>query len=239
MFINNTAGAEYQSICISGRNTPVDVGTEDVWTGGAIYAVPTTARVHALVSGSANDTAAGTGARTVRVSGLSSTYTLLEEVVTMNGTTPVNTTNSFLRVNSLQAISWGTGKTNAGAITATAATDATVSSRIETGRNKSESTVFSLPIGKTAFMTSWWAQINKAAITTGCDAALQIAEGINVAYTGWRYEQFRGMVSLGSSAFQHIFTVPLVITGPSDIKISATSGVASMDISAGYEMAVR
>lgn len=227
------------TLSVYGRNAAVALNTlEDVWSGSSAYAFPTTARVHAIVSASANDTAAGTGLRTVLVEGIGADYLPLSEVVTLNGTTSVNTTGSYLRINLLKGLTAGTGTKNAGAITATAATDSTVSARIEAGMNRSESTVFTIASGRTAYLLSWWAHINKAQITTGCDMSLLISENINVSGTiGWQYRQVNGLVSLGKSNFQHVFTAPIPIIGPADIKINAYAGVAAMDISAGYDLA--
>jgi len=56
------------------------------------YTEQSTNAQRSITSSSANDTAAGTGARKVRIKYLDSTLTAMkEEVVTMNGVTPVNT----------------------------------------------------------------------------------------------------------------------------------------------------
>jgi hypothetical protein len=44
-------------------------------------------------SSSASDTSAGTGARTVLITGLNANYAVISESVTMNGQTAVTTTN--------------------------------------------------------------------------------------------------------------------------------------------------
>lgn len=61
----------------------------------------------------------GTGARTVIVRGLDSSWVEKTETVTMNGTTPTAaTTQTFLRINELEVITAGTSLTNEGDITA-------------------------------------------------------------------------------------------------------------------------
>jgi len=71
---------------------------ETIWDGGGIYAYPAAAAIMYVSSSSANDTSAGTGARTVLVSGLDANYNEVEETVTLNGQTQVATTTEFLRV---------------------------------------------------------------------------------------------------------------------------------------------
>jgi hypothetical protein len=105
-------------ITLWGTNSDVDTGTlpEDVWAGGGAYSFPSAASASVVLSSSANDTSAGTGARTVRVSGLGANYVLLHEDATMNGTASVSLTSQFLRVNEIKALTVGSNAVNAGAI---------------------------------------------------------------------------------------------------------------------------
>jgi len=71
----------------------------------------------AVLSSSVLDTSAGTGARTINVMGLDANYVLQSEIVTLNGVTPVNTVNTFIRVHSASIQTAGSGGVNAGTIT--------------------------------------------------------------------------------------------------------------------------
>lgn len=101
----------------------------------------------------------GTGVREVLITGLSSTYAEITETVVLNGTNAVNTVNSYLRINKMQATEVGSGAVAAGNITATAATDSTVTSRILTGQNESRQAVYTVPLNQTAFMVSSYAAL--------------------------------------------------------------------------------
>ena len=68
----------------------------------------TTAATVQLRSTSASDTAAGVGARSVRVVGLNASFAPYSEVVVLNGTSVVATTGSFIRVTSLELVTSGT-----------------------------------------------------------------------------------------------------------------------------------
>jgi hypothetical protein len=75
------------------------VGTSG--TGGkvvraTVYAPQGANAQRSLVSSSVNDASAGTGAQQVTVSYLDTTFTLNQEVVTMNGTTAVNTVSTTI-----------------------------------------------------------------------------------------------------------------------------------------------
>lgn len=107
-----------------GRNPSVDTGTvpEDIWNVGGVYTGHpegfTPERVE-VFSSDANDTSAGTGARTIRMFGLesatSTAYT--SEDITLDGTNPVQSTKSWYRINRAFVLTAGTGATNAGTIT--------------------------------------------------------------------------------------------------------------------------
>jgi len=106
-----------------GLNDDVDTGSfpEDLWGVSGVYVQPTAARVHAFVSTSASDT------MTIFIRGINGSYGIQTETITMNGTTPVNTVNSYVHIHLIQ----NTGSANnIGVITATAATDGTVTIKI-------------------------------------------------------------------------------------------------------------
>lgn len=152
-------------INIQGINEDVDLAAaEDVCEAGGTYAglpvIPTQAgEALNVVSGSANDTSAGTGARTIRVEGLDANGSWAEENITLNGTTPVVTTSTWLRVIRAYIVTAGSGATNAGAITIKHnTTTANVFSVIKAGRGQAANAVFTVPTGKTARLTSWSVQ---------------------------------------------------------------------------------
>lgn len=68
----------------------------------------TSATTVQLRSTSASDTAAGVGARSVRVIGLDTLFTPYSEVVTLAGTSVVTTIGNFIRVTSLELVTTGT-----------------------------------------------------------------------------------------------------------------------------------
>lgn len=111
----------------SGSNPDVDsAGNEDIWRTGGNWVAPTTNRTMSVVSSSASDAAAGTGARTLTLSGLNSSYADISETITLNGTTPVVSSNSYVMLNNTLVATAGSSTTNVGVITITASVDATV-----------------------------------------------------------------------------------------------------------------
>jgi len=100
----------HTAVIVFGYNPDVDTAEESVWPDGGAVPHPTVASVLKISSSSANDTSAGTGARTVHIEGLNGDYAVVSETVTLNGQTAVNTVNSYLYVNSFYVITAGSGR---------------------------------------------------------------------------------------------------------------------------------
>jgi len=150
----------HSSFCQFGINNTVGQANETIWIGSNQYSFPTSASVLKVSSSSANDAAAGTGARTIQIQGLDANYEAVSETVSLNGQTAVNTTNSYLRVNKMIVLTAGSGGTSAGFIYAgTGDVDAGVPAVIvnQTGliANETESAFYSVPAGYTAFINMW------------------------------------------------------------------------------------
>lgn len=104
-------------IRLRGRNAAISTSAETVWQQGAAYpALLSAAATFEAVSSSANDTSAGTGARTVVVEGLDSNFDYQSETITLSGASAVDTSNTYLAINRAYVATVGSGKVNAGNI---------------------------------------------------------------------------------------------------------------------------
>jgi len=140
-----------------GFNPDIDNSLETIWSEGGLYSYLSAATVLKVSSSSANDTSAGTGARTVELFGLDADYDEINEIVTLNGQTAVNTTQSFLRVYRMIVRSAGTGGTNAGVIyagtgTVTAGVPANKYATVAVGDGQSLMALWTVPRGYTAYL---------------------------------------------------------------------------------------
>jgi hypothetical protein len=106
----------HSSTFISGFNATVGTTYETVWSESSVYAYLTSAALIKISSDSINDTAAGTGARTITIYGLDANYNQISETVSLSGQTAVNTTNYYLRVFHLMVNTAGSGGAAAGNI---------------------------------------------------------------------------------------------------------------------------
>lgn len=138
-----------------GHNASVGTTEETIWQNSNLYIWRTSATTMTVSSSSANDTSAGTGLRTVLISGLDANYDILQEIVTLNGQTGVTTAGSYIRVNQMVGLTAGSGGKNAGQVyigtgAITAGKPASVVNMISLGTNLSQSGFFTIPAGYTA-----------------------------------------------------------------------------------------
>ncbi len=147
-----------------GSNPVVGTSFEIVRGAGGTHTWLTSAAIHDVSSSSTDDDAGGSGALTIEVHGLDGNYNDISEIVTMDGTTVVNTALSYLRINKAHVVTAGSGETNAGDIyvtetggnfTAGVPDDlALVEEKIAATFGEAESTIFTVPAGFTFYTHS-------------------------------------------------------------------------------------
>lgn len=102
-----------------GRNATVGTTLEEIFGYDSAMdwntVLPTAAAMD-VSSSSANDAAAGTGARKVRIYGVDGDFAYITEDITLNGQTKVTGVKTFLRVFGAKVIESGSGRVNAGDI---------------------------------------------------------------------------------------------------------------------------
>lgn len=139
------------SFSLTGRQLVAGATEYPVWGNQAVYVQPTAGMQMELISGSANDAAAGTGARTVEVTYIeATTYLEKKETVTMNGVTAVNTVAvNIFRINKLRVLTAGSGGKAAGKIDIRNLADTPIYGTILAGMNESQQCIYTVPSGKT------------------------------------------------------------------------------------------
>jgi hypothetical protein len=148
----------HKSVTVFGYNPDVDTSRVTVWPYTGIIPLPAVALQMKVSSSSANDTANGTGARTVYVAGLDANHNEIEEIVTLSGQTAVLTTQSFLHINNAYVATAGSGLSAAGDIyfgtgTVTAGVPATVYDLIKFDYNQRITGSYTIPAGYTAYLS--------------------------------------------------------------------------------------
>ena len=146
----------YTNVSKFGSNPNVkSAGYETIWDGSILYPWATSADTLDVVSTDTDDSSTGTGARTVEIQGLDSSWNILTETVTMNGTTTVTTTNDFLRVFRARVVTAGSTQTNEGTITMNHTTSGDLQAQISfdtIGVGQTLMACYTIPAGKTGYI---------------------------------------------------------------------------------------
>jgi len=219
---------------ISGVSGGVGTSYTTVWNQNTVYAYLSTASVMKISSSSANDAAAGTGARTILIDGLDADYNQISETVTLNGQTAVNTANSYLRVFHIAVLTAGTGEAAAGSIYAgtgavTSGVPAVIYGVYATA-NGATAAIWTVPAGYTAYLTGYASGYSNASATANGTISLCVRPFGSVFDTISQLRVSNGVQ--GWIAFQY----PIAVAEKSDIEIRATSSAASSGVTAEFQL---
>lgn len=202
-----------------GNNEDVNGTSEIIWSQGGAYTYPTAATQVKVSSASANDAAAGTGARTVVVAGLDANYNEIQETVTLNGQTEVLTTNLFIRVFRAFVVTAGSGGTAAGVIyvgtgTVTAGVPATVLAAIPLGANQSQMAMWTVPAGYTLYVYG-------GTFTAASNNVAHYALGLFLVRPFGSVFRNVADITVNSNVFRYDWEIPLPVPEKSDIEARA------------------
>jgi len=123
------------AVNIFGFSRALGTSFETVWNDGGTYTFPASAVTMDCVSSSVSDT------MNILVNGLDADYKSVAAIVTLNGTTPVTTTQTFLRINSAVILSGS----NVGNITIS--NGGTTYGYIEATLGTTQACVYTVPAG--------------------------------------------------------------------------------------------
>lgn len=203
-------------------------------TAGNVYVYPTTASVMKVSSSSANDTSAGTGARTILVVGLDANYNSQSETVTLSGQTAVNTANSYLRITYTELLSTGSGNAQAGTIyigtgTVTAGVPATIYWQSEVTYNNFSFAGFTVPAGYTAYITSYTITSQSTTANINVSLGLVVYEyGQGASATAQGYAEYQSTARLSSNGnFDRHFDYPFAVAEKNDVELRAWASTGS------------
>lgn len=195
---------------------------QTVWNATSIWVPPATATTMNIVSSSTSDTAAGTGARTVSIAGLDANYLEINETVTMNGTTPVATTKSYLRIQRMTVVTAGSVENNVGTITIS---NATPQGTIQPNAGQSSFSMYTVPAGKVAYLHSLHLSSSKS--TDGKFSIRTRASGVS---------RIRHSALLTGEAYDVSFTYPTVIQEKTDIELRAVANTGNGIVAGAYDL---
>ena len=207
-----------------GVNYDIDIGIEDVWDGGGIYGFfPTMRKSLNIVSTSAQDNPAGTGATVVRIFGLNHRWDMQTENITLNGLTPVNLAKKYIRIFRMWVVS-GNG-TNAGIITCRSL-GGTIAAQILTGKGQTLMAIYTVPRRFTAYMTYAYASTG---IAKSVDLELFVRPFGGVFL-------IKNDTELYQNNWERHYHTPFPIAARSDIKFTAEVVNNNMTVAAGFDL---
>ncbi len=229
-----------------GRALQLDADTlTDVWDRANstdaqyTWTAPTRARIHALVSDNAADAGpSGVGARTIQILGLVDWDSKeVSEIKILNGTTPVNTTNSYVIIHRVKVLTWGASGPNVGKITVTAAEDSTVTAQIAAGVGQTLMAVYGIPSTQLGLMPQLYVGLG---VVAGASARIDPYLAVNTnprnELTGFVTKHVSPSLSTAHPKDTQEFKPPKRIFGPAIVKIQVVGTVAAMAVSAGFDL---
>jgi hypothetical protein len=219
-------------------HNPAATPGDDIWGGGGSYNFyPTTAQSMEILSTDADDTSAGSGARTIIVYGLDENWEEQSEVLTLNGGTPVNLTNTYIRMFRAVVLTAGTTETNEGALVVRIQGGGTTAIFIGALDGQTQHTIYTIPAGKTGYFIKGYVALADDD-KNGEVAEFQWQARPNNGVTGaWAVKGEVGLNNIGTSAWIYQYGVPAGPLPPkTDIRIRVVSSTATLGVVGGYDL---
>lgn len=132
----------HSTLNIYGYQPSVGTSFIPLWENATVYTFPASA-VQMHLAGSNGDNAQ------ITINGLDANYAMISETLTLNGTTPVVTTKSYLRINGMSVASG----VPAGAVTLKDTTNTTTYAQINAGVGRSQAAIYTVPAGYTFYLS--------------------------------------------------------------------------------------
>lgn len=220
-----------------GRNDNISTTHEDIWMGGGLYNWQQNASTIYAVSTSAQDAVGGSGIHTILVQGLDVNCNEIEEEIDLTGSTSAVTSKSFLRVNRAFGVTGGTYHgSNFDVITLSSSLNGqslaiidgdpfAVTGTSEYGIGQTESSIYTVPAGYTAYITHIEINVDVGASKTATVVLYQCGvENGSVRRALWIADSVSG-------GFVNDFKSPLKVKEKTDIWGHArASASAAIDI---------
>jgi hypothetical protein len=215
-----------------GMNVDVDSNKETIWDGGDIYTYISTAETVAITSTSGADSATGTGARTVEIQGLDANHNLVYETLTVGGGAG---TQEFLRVFRAKVVTAGSNGINEGTISITSSDTSTELAQIgvdgsgsnAAGRGQTFMALYTVPAGKTAYLTQW---------TVGCGKQNTDAVATFLARPEGGAWNAKDIITVSATTYAKDYKIPLQFTEKTDIEVRAYSTTNNSLVSSTFNL---
>ena len=222
----------HRNVTVFGFNPDVDTTQVSVWPLPSLITFPASAIQMTVSSTSANDTAAGTGARTVVVQGLDANYNEVTETVTLNGQTAVTMTASLLRVNYAYVRTAGSSNSAEGDIyigtgTVTAGVPATAYDIIKFDYNNTTTGSYTIPAGYTGYVSQGLFSTGQAGGSNPVQGRL-LSRGVN------NIRMTAAITTINNGVANYVFEYPLAIPEKTTLEATAIGSSANNSVSSMF-----
>lgn len=210
---------------------PFETTDGEIWPSIWDLYYPLTAIQVEITANSLSDNRIGSGARTIQIEGLDSSYNVIYEVITLPGFwNAVTTTNYFLRILKITVLTAGYHGTNWGDILVRTTINQQLCIMYEES-GESLQTHYTIPSNYTGYLYKYYFSILKAS-------------SISAEFKLWLtpYGQASTLKSIigsdadGVNSGEKIFKAPLKIPEKTDIKMTVQSSSNNGDVIGGYDL---
>jgi hypothetical protein len=211
-------------VFVYGNNPDVQNVEETVWYHGGLYQYPSSATQMTVSSDDASATCQ------VVINGLDADFLHINEIIAVNGQTPVTTARSYLRIQNAYVIANSTsGSVYIGVGTVTGGVPATVYERIFDGHNRTESGRYTVPAGRTFYVTH-------GTISHGSDSLNAYMTGSLIYRLNGLPFQTAAIVNLNNRFIDFWFDFPIALPEKTDLETRAYCSKAQANaISTSFE----
>lgn len=201
-----------------GYNTSVTTSATLIWNGGGLYPYPTSAAPLGVVGTSTTDNSE------ITVIGLDADYNEVSNIVTLNGTTTVTTSASYLRAYRAFV---SDDKEPAGDVAIRHS--GSVVAKITSGENQTLMATYTIPAGYTGYFTQLVIGGATELANKYLTIRLRFREPGGVFRTQAKY-------TIAAQTFEESFDFPLVIPEKTDVDIVGQSSSGTMQTTAMFDI---
>ena len=216
-----------------GYNQDIDVGTEVIASFGGSFTPLTIATTLIIASSSTNDDDGGTGTNSIVVYGIDANRDSVIEVISLNGTTTVVTTSTWLGINRVAMFLCGSSQINEGNINIIATTGGSTMAVMVANQGVTQQCIFHVPRGH-QFLAEWL-RINTLKQGGGNDPKVTVKFWIYSAQSNGKQEVYK--VDIDTSITNDVVEsppIPFTITEQTVCWMEATTDKANTIVNARF-----
>ncbi len=231
MWIADGKHDNYSGVFKFGHNPDIDQADdpEDIWETGLNWPVWPDDSTVTVVSTSTADDTSGTGALTVNILGVDSSYVRISETISLGGTDAVTLVNSYRVLYRVIVMTAGSGLTNAGILTFVSPGSITILT-IPAGYGQSKIAVYPIAADEDAFIYCWG--ISNLTASADLTASLFV---LNVDGNVWNVkDDLHSRVTGDSGPHRDYSKFPIKISGKAVIRIAVTTDTDDSDVIGHY-----